>query len=133
MASLAACGAHKRINAAIQAPFVTGAEPSKVSETASASRLNNVTSMERRTGSDLSLNRWFTTTRDRTRRASIGGRRVPDGRILDPELLQIRVVPGGIVVVLLHLIAILRHGIRVQPDGRLIVGTHEALVLFVLG
>src|SRR5690242_20155713 len=47
------------------------------------------------------------------------------GRILDPELLQIRVVLRRIVVELPHLLPILRHLLGVEPRRRLIGRRHQ--------
>src|SRR4051794_36922270 len=54
-------------------------------------------------------------------------------RILDPELVEIRLVLRRIEVVLLHLGPVLRHDLLVEPDGRLVFRANQRDVFLVLG
>src|SRR5438045_2727813 len=53
----------------------------------------------------------------------------PYRRIRDAELLEVRAVLLGIVVVLPHLRPVLRHRLLVQPDRRLVGGGEKGAVL----
>src|SRR6267142_6872404 len=54
------------------------------------------------------------------------------GRVLDPELIEVGLVPRRVVVVLLHLRTVLLHDALVQPDRRLILRPQQRFVLGVL-
>src|SRR5437762_7934657 len=56
-------------------------------------------------------------------------RRRAHGRVLDPELFEIGLVLGRVVVILLHLGPVLRHRLLVEPDGRLVFGANQRDVL----
>src|SRR6185295_6765974 len=56
-------------------------------------------------------------------------RRRPHGRVRDSELFEVGLVPGRVVVVLLHLRPVLRHDLLVEPDGRLVLGPDQRDVL----
>src|SRR5438132_14056452 len=63
-----------------------------------------------------------------------GCRRLSNCRVLDSELLQVRVVLRWIVIQRLHARAILVHDSLVEPDGRLVARPYEGLIfhIFVL-
>src|SRR5213075_1790768 len=65
-------------------------------------------------------------------RGSLRRRRRAHYWILDTELVQVRLVPRRVVVILLHFGPELRHGLLIEPDCRLVLRADERDVLRVL-